>query len=321
MGANSVRTQDLSRSFRKSNPTIGRWLAPAKHKDILNALRGDRIGFSQAVALAEIDNAETRENALRDVAVPKGEKKTTLEDALRKIELLVQNSKGQIKTSPEPHTELDERKEGVSESEITDTSQEGLSEGELTELPVDDGEGTTEDALTSPETPESIIDRAFEMGGEKGVEEVEVVSPVPPQSPLPEEKVDVIPDPDPSPETKITKFVSRMQRLGEATTTHMRHKELESLDDSSYRKILKDYEEASFAIDGFRDFLQGRENNGSVQYNRAKRLHNAIREFDAHSISSVKEATDLRSIKIQTKKKLTEDVNILDTIANAKRGG
>jgi len=150
MGAHKLRKQDLARRFNKSHTTIGRWLAPAKHKDILNALRGDRIGFSQAVILSQIDSRETRENALREVAVPKGEKKATLEEVVAKIELLVQNSKGQIKTSTKtPEEKITEIPQGTEEDALTVND----GEGETTET--EKGADSVRKSLqpSSPETP------------------------------------------------------------------------------------------------------------------------------------------------------------------------
>lgn len=201
---------------------------------------------------------------------------------------------------------------------LSETSQ-GTEEDALT---VNDGGGGKEEAPSSPETT-GIVAQTL------GIEEKGTEDEPPEEDEEPEEGAE---EEEPKEGTtkdkhkavsliysKPIKFVHRMLTLSQATESHMKETELEALDDSRYRKLLKDYEEASFAIDGFRDFLHGRENDGSVQFNRAKRLHTAIRDFDPHTISSVKEATDLRSIKIQTKKKLTDDVNILDTIANAKR--
>jgi predicted RNA-binding Zn-ribbon protein involved in translation (DUF1610 family) len=143
----------------------------------------------------------------------------------------------------------------------------------------------------------------LEVGTEPPLDTEPEEGPEPPEETKPEKKT----------EPKVIKFVNRMQNLGVAVDSHMRSDELEGLDDSVYRKLLNDYEEAIGGLEHYRDFLNEREANGSTHFNRAKRLHNAMREFNPH-MTAESEAEKLRSMTIQTKKKLTDHINIFDNI-------
>jgi len=287
MTTHKLRQQDLAREFSVKQATVSRWLSPMKDGKLLKALRSAEITFTQAFMLSKIDDAETRENALSEAV---GKSKEETEEIIHSVY-----------STPETPKTPEEDALTVHEEEGEEIKEEEVS---------------TRTSLSS-ETGD-IIEDGFAKGGETLEREAEPQESAKPENSMSEDEPPPETTEKPVKEPKPIKFVDRMLRLSQATDSHMREKELEELPDSRYRKLLKDYEEASFTIDGFRDFLQGRENNGSVQFNRAKRLHTALGRFDAHTISSLKEATDLRTIKINTKKKLTHDVNILDTTIKNK---
>jgi ParB/RepB/Spo0J family partition protein len=163
METHKFRQQDLAREFNVKQATISHWVSPAKHEEVLKALRNADITFTQAILLSRIDSAEQRKNALSD-AMGKTREETegiinrlySADDELTVTESEVKERLAETEGASHPFAE---EGHSPSDSETPEPSEDGTK--------VDDGEGDS--SLTSdekehppsPETTGNIIEDAF----------------------------------------------------------------------------------------------------------------------------------------------------------------
>lgn len=203
MEVHKLRQQDLARELNKPHTTVHRWLAPAKHKDILRALRKDEITFSQSFLLAEIEDAQTRENALLE------SKGKTYKETLEIFEQFVQNKKEQIKTGIYPTEEIKEEGEQVKEAEeLQPHLQFDHADATVSET-ADEGEGTPSrvdsSIIPSPEVT-GIVAETLELGKESEA------TPLPPQKEGGKPEI-TRPDSPPKPKEEEKKPEAKIPRI------------------------------------------------------------------------------------------------------------
>lgn len=380
MTTHKLRQQDLAREFSIRQSTVSEWLAPASDGKVLKALRNEEIGFKQAVLLSRVDDAETRENALRD-AIGKTQKQTEEIIAARysepetekeeeESESEITDREGLIKSVPEDLQErlldatkdlslhdterivkqinmgvrIDEAIRAVKlsrtpELQVTEAEvKERFAQGDESQLPqveghspsasetVNDGEGgSTEEALLSSETS-NIIDRGFEIGREKGIEEPtdsELPSDSPlieAQSPLPEEGTVITPDVVPSPETKkkepqVCAKVSNMEEMLQKLVNKPPKTFLATFKTTSHKGNFKNRVEGIHLWSGeLVDLMESDLNGKSLFICEVKRKRKALMDIlkrPKHSIIK-SEKIKLDDLMDELKTKIEQD---------AKRGG
>ncbi|MHA2431753.1 MAG: ParB N-terminal domain-containing protein [Candidatus Thorarchaeota archaeon] len=177
MTTHKLRQQDLAREFSVKQSAVSEWLAPTRDSKVLKALRNDEIGFKQAVLLSRLNDAETRENALRESV---GKTKRDTEEIIARAIIEPESDEIQVKDA-----EVKERFEEPGASQLPQADDHTPSASETPEIPVEEeavdsasstvdsetveGEDRSLPPVSSPSTP-AILDRAFEGPPEREAE-------------------------------------------------------------------------------------------------------------------------------------------------------
>ena len=160
-----LRQQDLAREFSVTHSTVSQWIAPTRDARVLKALRNEEIGFTQAITLSRVDDAETREKALLESI---GKTKRETEEIVNRLHSTPESD------IPVKDAEVKERfAETGEDPQLPQVEDHPPSATET----VDEGEGDetgSEEATPPPETTGIVAETlGIEEKGTEGEEEPE----------------------------------------------------------------------------------------------------------------------------------------------------